>query len=108
MVLGRDLKDELIILRSGSSATGDNSFINLVGTGSNRHVVGLDAVISLFSFERNTWSRGGGSVSSTLYTYPRLVSVSPGCFQRSSPLPQLGLLLYLSSNSKHAATTNRK
>ncbi len=40
--------DELIILRSGSSATG-NSFSNLVGTGSNRHVVGLDVVISLFS-----------------------------------------------------------
>ncbi len=35
-------------MRSGSSATG-NSFSNLVGTGSNRHVVGLDAVISLFS-----------------------------------------------------------
>ncbi len=44
--------DELIILRSGSSATGDNSFSNLVGTGSNRHVVGLDAVISLFSSTR--------------------------------------------------------
>ncbi len=44
MVLGRDLK--LIILRSGSSATGINSFSNL---GSNKHVVGLDAVISLFS-----------------------------------------------------------
>ncbi len=35
-------------MRSGSSATG-NSFSNLVGTGSNRHVVGLDAVISLFN-----------------------------------------------------------
>ncbi len=35
-------------MRSGSSATG-NSFSNLVGTGSNRHVVGLDVVISLFS-----------------------------------------------------------
>ncbi len=35
-------------MRSGSSATG-NSFSNLVGTGSNRHVVGLDAVIRLFS-----------------------------------------------------------
>ncbi len=35
-------------MRSGSFATG-NSFSNLVGTGSNRHVVGLDAVISLFS-----------------------------------------------------------
>ncbi len=44
--------DELIILRSGSSATGDNTFCNLVGTGSNRHVVGLDAVISLFSSSR--------------------------------------------------------
>ncbi len=51
MVFGRDPKDneELIILRSGSSATGNNSFSNLVGTGSNKHVVGLDAVISLFS-----------------------------------------------------------
>ncbi len=39
-------------MRSGSSATGDNSFSNLVGTGSNRHVVGLDAVISLFSSSR--------------------------------------------------------
>ncbi len=36
-------------MRSGSSATGNNSFINLVGTGSNKPVVGLDAVISLFS-----------------------------------------------------------
>ncbi len=34
---------------SGSSATGNNSFNSLVGTGSNKHVVGLDAVISLFS-----------------------------------------------------------
>ncbi len=41
--------EELIILRSGSSATGNNSFNNLVRTGSNKHVVGLDAVISLFS-----------------------------------------------------------
>ncbi len=40
--------EELIILRSGSSATGNNSFNNWVGTGSNKHVVGLDAVISLF------------------------------------------------------------
>ncbi len=40
--------EELIILRSGS-ATGNNSFNNLVGTGSNKHVVGLVAVISLFS-----------------------------------------------------------
>ncbi len=39
----------LIILRSGSSATGNNSFNNLVGTGSNKHVVGLDAVMCLFS-----------------------------------------------------------
>ncbi len=44
--------DELIILRSGSSATGNNSFSNLVGTGSNWHVVGLDAVIHLFSSSR--------------------------------------------------------
>ncbi len=36
-------------MRSGSSATGNNSFNNLVDTGSNKHVVGLDAVISLFS-----------------------------------------------------------
>ncbi len=36
-------------MRSGSSATGYNSFNNLVGTESNKHVVGLDAVISLFS-----------------------------------------------------------
>ncbi len=36
-------------MRSGSSATGNNSFNSLVGTGSNKHVVGLDAVISLFS-----------------------------------------------------------
>ncbi len=35
-------------MRSGSSATGNNSFDNLVGTGSNKHV-GLDAVIRLFS-----------------------------------------------------------
>ncbi len=35
-------------MRSGYSATG-NSFSNLVGTGSNRHVVGLVAVIRLFS-----------------------------------------------------------
>ncbi len=41
--------EELIILRSDSYATGNNSFNNLVGTGSNKHVVGLDAVISLFS-----------------------------------------------------------
>ncbi len=38
--------EELMILRSGASATGNNSFSNLVGTGSNKHVVGLDAVIS--------------------------------------------------------------
>ncbi len=38
-------------MRSGSSATGNNSFNNLVGsgTGSNKHVVGLDAVMCLFS-----------------------------------------------------------
>ncbi len=50
MVLGRDLKiTKILILRSGFSATGKNSFNNLVGTGSNKHVVGLDAVIRLFS-----------------------------------------------------------
>ncbi len=36
-------------MRSGCSATGNNSFNSLVGTGSNKHVVGLDAVIRLFS-----------------------------------------------------------
>ncbi len=36
-------------MRSGSSATGNNSFNSLVGTGSNKHVDGLDAVIRLFS-----------------------------------------------------------
>ncbi len=36
-------------MRSCSSATGNNTFNNLVGTGSNKHVVGLDAVISLFN-----------------------------------------------------------
>ncbi len=36
-------------MRSGSSATGNNSFNSLVGTESNKHVVDLDAVISLFS-----------------------------------------------------------
>ncbi len=41
--------EELIILRSGSSATSNNSINDLVGTGSNKHVFGLDAVISLFS-----------------------------------------------------------
>ncbi len=41
--------------------------------------------------QRNTRSRGGGSVSSALHTYPGLVSVSPGCFQRCFPFPQLGL-----------------
>ncbi len=40
--------EELIILRSSSSATGNNYFV-LLGTGSKKHVVGLDAVISLFS-----------------------------------------------------------
>ncbi len=44
------------------------------------------------SVQRNTRTRDGGSVSSTLHTYPGLVSVSPGCFKRCSPLPQLGLL----------------
>ncbi len=39
----------LIILRKDSSATGNNYINNLMGTGSNKHVVGLDAVISLFS-----------------------------------------------------------
>ncbi len=38
-----------MILRSISSATGNSSFNNLEGTGPNKHVVGLDAVISLFS-----------------------------------------------------------
>ncbi len=41
--------------------------------------------------QRNTRSRGGGSVSSVLHTYPGLMSVSPRCFQRSFPFPQLGL-----------------
>ncbi len=36
-------------MRRGSSATGNSSFNNFVGRGSNKHVVGLDAVISLFS-----------------------------------------------------------
>ncbi len=36
-------------MRSGSSATGNSSFNNLLGTGSNKHVVGLDAVIRLFN-----------------------------------------------------------
>ncbi len=36
-------------MRISSSVTGNNSINNLVGTGSNKHVVGLDAVISLFS-----------------------------------------------------------
>ncbi len=39
----------VILLRSGSSATGNNSINNLVGTGYNKHVVNLDAVISLYS-----------------------------------------------------------
>ncbi len=38
--------------------------------------------------QRNTWSRGGGSVSSMLHTYPGLVSISPGCFQRCFPFPR--------------------
>ncbi len=37
------------MLRSSSSATGNNSINNLVGTGSNKHVIGLDAVKRLFS-----------------------------------------------------------
>ncbi len=55
MVLGRDLKItmSLIILRSGSSATDNNSINNFVGTGSNKHVVGLDAVIHLFSSSKS-------------------------------------------------------
>ncbi len=36
-------------MRTGSSATGNNSFNNLVCTGSNKYVVGLYAVIRLFS-----------------------------------------------------------
>ncbi len=36
-------------MRSGYSATCNNSFNNLVGTGSNEHDVGLDSVIRLFS-----------------------------------------------------------
>ncbi len=36
-------------MRSVFSATGTNSFNRLVGTRSNKHVVGLEAVISLFS-----------------------------------------------------------
>ncbi len=42
--------------------------------------------------QRNTRSRGGGSVSSSLHPYPGLVSISPGCFQHCSPLHQLGLI----------------
>ncbi len=43
--------------------------------------------------QRNTRSRGGGSVSSALHTYPgyELMSGSPRCFQRCFPFPQLGL-----------------
>ncbi len=47
-------------------------------------------------------SRGGGSVSNALYTYPGLVSVSPGCFQHDSPLPQLGLPLHQAPNAARA------
>ncbi len=36
-------------MRSVFSASGNNSFNNLEGTGSNKHVVGSDTVISLFS-----------------------------------------------------------
>ncbi len=47
MVLGRDL---ILILRSSSSsAAGNNSLSKLVGTGSNKHVVGLNILIRLFS-----------------------------------------------------------
>ncbi len=42
--------------------------------------------------QRSRQSSGGGSVSSGLLTYSGLVGVSPGCFLRCSPLPQLGLL----------------
>ncbi len=42
--------------------------------------------------EKHTGSIGGGSVSRVLHTYSGLVSFSQGCFQRCSPLPQLGLL----------------
>ncbi len=43
--------------------------------------------------QRNTRSRAGESVSSALHTYPGLVSVSQGCFQRCFLFPQLGLLV---------------
>jgi len=42
-------KDELKILRRDSSTTSNTSFISLEGVGSNKHVVGLDAMIRLFS-----------------------------------------------------------
>ncbi len=42
--------------------------------------------------QRNTRIRGGGSVSSALFTYPGLVSVTPGSFQHCFPFPQLSLL----------------
>ncbi len=50
-------------MRSGSSAIGDNSFSSLVGTGSNRHVVGLGAVISLFSSSRPICSFSLGAMN---------------------------------------------
>ncbi len=54
---------------------------------------GLDRFFRFFQpVQRNTRTRGGGSVSSVLHTYTELVSVSPGCFQHCSPFPQLGLL----------------
>ncbi len=40
--------------------------------------------------QRNIRSRGGGIVSSVQHTYPRLVSINPGCFQRCALLPQAG------------------
>ncbi len=49
MFLGPKDNEEFILLRSTFSATGNKSFNNLVGTGSNKHVVGLDIVMCLFS-----------------------------------------------------------
>ncbi len=40
--------------------------------------------------QRNKRSRGGGIVSSVQHTYPRLVSINPGCFQCCALLPQAG------------------
>ncbi len=42
--------------------------------------------------QRNTRSRGGGSVSNALHTYPGLGSISPGCFQRCFPFPPFPLV----------------